>query len=192
MRTARTHSAWQLLAIAAVCMPFLGFPAGAKAETLTVTVPTGTVGDSKYVIVFANIAIGLDTFSAWFETLSAVLTGSPPDITVKNTGGADVTLSDVKFFTSDTLIPLDNLNYVDEPPSNSLFVPIPSLDGSLISGASKTETDSQYAEGGSPESLDAVATPLPAPWTTMLLGLAVLGLLACRNTRQVTPAIKAA
>ena len=74
----------------------------------------------------------------------------------------DVTLSNVGFQLSQTLIPLDNLNFGDYPPpgsSGSNFTPLPQYDGPM---------------SGVPE---------PSTWAMMLIGFASLGFLGYRASR---------
>ena len=102
--------------------------------------PTGT---TKYVSVYVSITQGATTTGDWFELpyVTAGPNGPGPKITFSDTGGAPLTLSDVGFLTSPTLIPLDNLNFNDYPPPGSpgsTYNPLPSLDSTLNPGGSES------------------------------------------------------
>jgi hypothetical protein len=166
MRTTALCSPLTLLRISAVCLPFLATLATANASPIDVTIPSGTTGTMNYVIFFADVTIGGNTTGQWFETPMLVDTGTLPQITVTDTSARQVTLSNVGFLLSPTLIPLDNLNYMDYPPPGSAgtqFTPMSGYDTTLSSGSSITQGNS---EAGSPVTLET--TPLPATWTLLI------------------------
>ncbi len=113
----------------------------------------------KYDIFFANVTQGGMTVGEWIEV---PYTGAPPTFSPRLTTGGAGTLSNVGYFLSDTLIPLDQLNIQDYPPpgtSNSPFIAAPQYDG-------------------------PVSAPQPSTWAMMLIGLLSLGFAGFRASRQ--------
>jgi hypothetical protein len=116
------------------------------------TVAANAVG-IKYQIFFANVTQGSQTVGEWFEI---PYTGaSPPTITPTVYTGGNVTLSNAGFQLSNTMIPLDNLNFGDYPPlpGGSGWTATPQIDGPLSSSPS----------------------PEPATWALMILGIGAVG-----------------
>jgi hypothetical protein len=86
-------------------------------------------------------------------------------VTPTNYSGAPESISNPGFTLSPTLIPLDNLNFNDYPPtgqSDSPFTAAPDLDGVLNSSP----------------------VPEPSTWALMLAGFASLGYAAHRALRK--------
>lgn len=122
--------------------------------------PTLGVGTVKYDIFFANVTQGGMTVGEWIEV---PYTGTPPIFSPRLTTGGAGTLSNVGYYISETLIPLDQLNIQDYPPpgmGTSPFTATPQYDGS-------------------------VNAPEPSTWAMMLVGLAALGLAGCLGSRKL-------
>jgi len=85
---------------------------------------------------FANVTHGAFTVGEWFE--ADVKKGGTTSFALTNPGGAPVTISNAGFFTSPTLIPLDDLNATDLPPTDSRFQPIPNIPNGTTIGAGGT------------------------------------------------------
>jgi hypothetical protein len=97
---------------------------------------TSSPGATKYLIEFVTVSSGGQSVGNWFEL---PYTGTLPANNLQNFTGAPVTLSNVGFMLSPTLIPLDNLNFGTEPPpgtSGSPFTSLPQYDGSKIGAGS--------------------------------------------------------
>lgn len=93
--------------------------------------PTSPGGAFHYLIVHLNAFVsGGPTVGEWFEL---PYHAPVPQLTL-TAGQQGISLSDVKFFTSDTQIPLDQLNTTDYPPSGAPFSSLPQYDGSMING----------------------------------------------------------
>lgn len=136
-------------------VPNLGIKVKSNAST----------GPTKYLIEYVNAKVGSGTTGEWFE---APYQGSY-QASFTNGSGASVTLSNARFFTSDTQIPLDNLNVNDTPPSGGNFQPIPGVpDGTMLPSS----------------------TPEPEAWALMLVGFAGLGGVL-RRRRAVTARVRA-
>jgi hypothetical protein len=135
--------------------------------TLNVIAPPVPPGSNvKYAMYFANFTSGGNTVGEWFEV--PYVGSSPPPVRFAETGSSNVTLSNVGFQLSPTLIPLENLNFGDYPPpgapgaSGNQFTPLPSLDGINVSPGSTT----------------------PEPSSSVSLGAALFGLLALSRRRR--------
>ncbi len=131
--------------------------------------PPSNLSDPWTVITYDVSSNGSPGTRYWFE--EQFTNGSNPqlDLTYSNYGrGA---LSDVGYFISDSLIPLDQLNYPDEPPpgaTNSPFTALPTLDGQSISGTGSLN----------------FTLPLPIPSPLALAGVGAIGLLAVHQLRK--------
>jgi hypothetical protein len=105
---------------------------------LSVSAPTLGSGTVKYVTFFADVTSNGQTVGNWFEV---PYTGSTiPTFQFTNYTSNTETLSNVGFQLSNTLIPLDNLNFGTDPPPGymgSMFTPDPQDDQSLTMGASE-------------------------------------------------------
>jgi hypothetical protein len=97
-----------------------------KSPAFSVKAPTIGAGTVKYPIFFANITQGSQTVGEWFEV--PYTTATPPTFAPTPYTGGPVTLSNAGFQLSNTMIPLDNLNFADYPPPGSpgsTFTPTP-------------------------------------------------------------------
>ena len=112
--------------------PSLSVPVASVTQT---TLPTSPV---KYAVVY--VTISPDLTGQWFE-LPYTPTATAPKINFANNDGNPITLSNAGFQLSNTMIPLDDLNFNAEPPPGqpgSQFMPLPALDGSTLqSGGSQ-------------------------------------------------------
>ncbi len=103
----------------------------------------------------------------WYE--QPVATGESVEFQLFNNDNANEPLFvfDAHFFLSDTLIPLDDLNNLYEPPAGSNFAPLPGIpDGTEIAPGS-------HAEAGD--------ITVPEPSTAFLLSAGIPMLLAWRH-----------
>jgi len=78
-----------------------------------------------------------------------------------NPTNGPITLNVARFFTSDTQIPLDQLNLTDLPPDDPRFKPIPGVPDGLVIPAGGT-------------------FPIPEPRSVALFGLGILGIVCYR------------
>jgi hypothetical protein len=86
-----------------------------------------------------------------------------------DTTGNSVTVSDAGYFLSPSMIPLDQLNTTDEPPtgsSGSPFIPLPNLDGTYFPTGDTSDVNSRS---------ETITTPLPATGWMALAGLGCIG-----------------
>jgi hypothetical protein len=136
----------------------------------------GTVGSNvKYVTLFADITSGGQTVGQWFEI--PYTPGTPPQLTLTNYTTGSETLSNVGFQLSQTLIPLDNLNFNDDPPPGSpgsSFTPLPSFDGQSLPAG-----DGAGNPGGS------FTADLPEPSSLLLLATGIFGTAGCFRKRRL-------
>ena len=144
---------------------------GTQQETLLPLMPAltqtlsgaGTVtgsGNTTYVLLFANVALSGSGPPAGQWAEFPVPTNAMGTPYFENDAGVPLILSNVGYQISPTLIPLEQLNPTDEPPSS--FTPIPGADGVLQVGQSFTS---------------------PEPGTLALLGAAAVGLALYRRRR---------
>ncbi len=123
----------------------------------------GPAALDPYAILFADVTSGGNTVGQWIEL---PYTGSYPTLTITNYTGSAETLSNVGYFLSPTMIPLDNLNFGTTPPPGSLdspFIPLPNLDGETLAGG-----DGIGGAGGS------VTQGLPEPSSIISMGTGLL------------------
>ena len=136
--------------------PTLALPATTATDNAT--------GASEFVVLYAQEALsgGASGVGEWYE-----LPFNPANnvVTVSNSESSPITLSDAGFFISDTLIPLDQLNATDLPPSSFPFTPFPGLDTTIGAGGS----------------VSGLVTPEPS--SLALWGLGGVGLLIWRRRR---------
>ena len=101
----------------------------ARAGYVSAAVTASGAGADPFAIVFVELTINNSVTDEWTEVQ---FTGSNPSVTLTDNTSLSETLSDAGFFISPTMIPLDQLNVTDEPPTGmpgSPFTPLPSLDG---------------------------------------------------------------
>jgi hypothetical protein len=105
---------------------------GAPLPSVSVTVTATLPAADPYAIVFVDATSNGSTVGQWFEL---PFTGTSPQATLTNSTSVSETLSNVGYYISPTLIPLDNLNFNDYPPpgtAGSPFTPLPSVDGTTL------------------------------------------------------------
>jgi hypothetical protein len=140
----------------------------------------GTLGPTvNYITFFAQVTSNGTTADQWFEV--PYTAGTSPKLTLTNYTGSNETLSNVGFMLSPTLIPLDNLNFGNDPPPGALgstFTPLPSFDGQSLSGG-----DGMGGAGGS------LTEQLPEPSSVILLAVGFLSVAACCVRRRPAPCV---
>lgn len=140
--------------------------------------PGAGVTDIDYLVFFAKVTDPGKTIGQWFE---APINGTDPDaasVTLTNYTANSETLSDAGYYISESYIPLDQLNYNSNPPpdiSGSPFIPLPSLDGTILPGGNGT--------GGAGGTITAASLPEPSTVISMATGLAIVGAAAVRRGR---------
>ena len=159
MRAKQLHWAARLLAILAITATLVAAPRNANTATLDVSV-TPSLGSTGYVVFFADITVGGNTTGFWYKS-PLITTQSPPLLNYTDETAGKITLSDAKFFLSNTQIPLDQLNLTNLPPTDSRFSSLPS----------------SYDPTLSP-------TPLSSTWFLLLSGFVGLALFAYRGTKK--------
>jgi hypothetical protein len=142
-------------------------PIQLPALTVGINPPSSGVA-TQYVISFAQVTAGGQTTTSWFEV--PYVGPNLPQISFQNDSNVPLTLSDVGFQLSNTMIPLDNLNFNDEPPSS--FTPVPDL-------PNNTPQDPTTIGASSYDIVN-----LPEPSGVVLLALGALGLIGCRMCRR--------
>jgi hypothetical protein len=135
-------------------------PPSAPLNVPGVSVTAPPVGPGYTLIYVDATAQGL-TVGQWFEFPGSVL---QPIFTNNNAATGPVTLSDAGYLFSPTEIPLDMLNFSDEPPPNSpgsTFIPLPQYNGRVL-------------------------TPMPEPstWIMLASGLIMVGRAAQRRSKN--------
>jgi hypothetical protein len=137
---------------------------------LSLTNVTGSGGATKYLISQMSLTGSAGSMTQWDEI--PYLSGQNFQMRFSNASGSTDTLSNVRFFTSDTQIPLDQLNTTDLPPSDPRFQPLPGIpDGSTIE------------PGGTLNSSEFLSAPEPTTYTAMAAGFAAMALLRRRATK---------
>lgn len=133
-------------------------------------------GPVDYIVFYANVTSAGATTGQWFELPFTLNTS--PQLTLTNYTGSSETLSNAGYFISDTLIPLDNLNFGLTPPpgsSNSPFAPLPQYDGSQLTGGDGL--------GGAGGSITTQSLPEPSSLISMATGLVIAGGYVARRAR---------
>lgn len=142
-------------------VPDVGSPMVVNQPGLSITPPQPGGSLAGYLVVYAEVTSGSQSSGQWFEL---PYTGTSPMLT--NYTNAPETLSNVGYFLSPTLIPLDNLNYGTEPPPGlpgSPFTPDPGADGMTLTPGN--------GMGGAGGSLSLV--PEPSSILSLALGLSL-------------------
>jgi hypothetical protein len=107
--------------------------AKAQMPSLSIKQPALVGTNFKYALFFADATSNGQTVGQWFET--PYTTTQAPKFSPQVFTQGNVTLSNVGFQLSPTLIPLDNLNFANDPPpgtSGSPFTSLPSLNGTTL------------------------------------------------------------
>ena len=114
-------------------------PSGLQMPAPTITTKiSGTGGSLEYLVLAANFELsGGQTAIDWYE--QPVKTGQSVEVQMlnndMNNDNADepLAVSNARYFISPTLIPLDQLNLDNYPPTDSQFAPLPGVtDGTVI------------------------------------------------------------
>ncbi len=125
---------------------YWGGTSSSSSDTPVPTVDANTApplsGNTKFIIVYSTIELGPTNVAGEWSEL-AVPDGGKIQVGIGNNDTTDGPLFsfDTKFFLSDTLIPLDDLNDVYEPPAGSNFQPLPGIpDGTQVNPGSSAES----------------------------------------------------
>jgi hypothetical protein len=103
------------------------------------TEPSPIPGDD-YAVLFVDVQVGAGApVQEWFEL--PYPQDTIPQTLFTNDTTDSITLSNAKFFLSDTQIPLDQLNGDFLTPPGSSFQPVPSFDTTLAPNASTSSTE---------------------------------------------------
>jgi hypothetical protein len=128
-------------------------------------------GIGPFVIIYVTVELpDGKTSGEWSE--SQAPSNQSFQIGIGNFASQDgpLSLSDAKYFFSDTQIPLDQLNFSSEPPTGSQFMPVPGIpDGTVV------------APGTTDDSSDL---PEPTAMCTLLTGAAMLYRRSRRGSRR--------
>lgn len=119
-------------------------------------------GTDPYEIISATVASASDpskTTVEYYET--SYTTGNNNQITITNNTGDTEVISNVGYFLSDTLIPLDQLNAASL--SSDTFTSDPALDGTYLPNSS---------------------SPTPEPTSIAMFGAAAAGLFLLRRPKK--------
>ena len=119
--------------------------------------------------VFVDIQVGNGPVVGQWEEVQVPPSG-PPIVEITDNTGSSETLSNVGFFLSPTLIPLEDLNNFDIPPGSNGYPgtnPLPQYDGTRIG----------------PGHSESISLPDESP-TFALLSLAAIGLLVFQRRLQ--------
>jgi len=133
------------------------------------------ISDDDYALIFADtsyiippvgrgVGVASTPVGQWYEI--PYVPNQSLNLQLTNFESMPMTLSNVGFITSPTLIPLDSLNF-SPPPSDT--TPLPSLDGTLAAGASSAEV--------------LLSTPEPSSLWLALLGGTFLLVIRARIRR---------
>ncbi len=157
-------------------VPVLSFSWGGHITTNSTALPVATIsymykspiadaaalGSDPYAIITATVADASDPSLTTTEYYEAPYTTGQTYIAAisNNTGNTEI-ISNARFFLSDTMIPLDQLNAL---PSND-FTAAPSLDGTYQPNSSQSLTQT------------------PEPASLAMLGVAAAGMLLLRRRR---------
>ncbi|HEX3355583.1 MAG TPA: PEP-CTERM sorting domain-containing protein [Tepidisphaeraceae bacterium] len=130
------HRFFAALALCALVIPIVyGSPADTEnyASVLTSNhAEMDGTGSSGYITFYANLQFGSSpAVATWFEF---PIFSDPVPFDIENNSGQAFTLSNVGFMLSDTQIPLDDLNFGNDPPQSS-FTPLPGFDQPIASGS---------------------------------------------------------
>lgn len=121
------------------------FTATTNSSNLGISVISrGSGGPVSFFDIFVDITPpGGLAGGQWFEL--PYYGSATPEFTLNYVGSGPITLSDAGYFISPTEIPLDNLNFGNDPPTGSLnspYTPLPSFDSTYNPGQTASTPDS--------------------------------------------------
>ncbi len=155
--TVCAYSRWSFAALVAFMALLLFHPSIASAQP-----------SYSYFDVFVDITPqGGSSTMSWFEVPYVV--GTTPTLSIPDTYNVPVTLSDVGYLLSPTQIPLDQLNFSDQPPTGSPgspFTALPQYDGSSITPGN-SENISAPDQSSTLTLFSLVGVGLLASWRTL-------------------------